>query len=114
MYKTATYLSYICILTFELVYTTEIDFDMDLDFVLYSTDEYSKYLKSNPPPQNMTDYDREIALKRYLFTPTDKRQYHPTVRPVRYRNTTTNVTMIYELYGRILFSHLDFKLVVFL
>ena len=114
MFKTATYVSYMCLLTFVLVYTTKINIDLDLNYVVNTTDEYSLYLESNPPSENLTDYDREIELKRYLFTPPDKKHYDPTVRPVRYRSTTTNVTMIYELYGRILFLHLDFKLVVFL
>jgi len=102
MYKTATYFSYMCLLTFELDYTTEINIALDVDYIRNSTDEYTAYLRNNPPSQNLTDYDREVALKRYLFTPPDKRHYEPTVRPVRYRNTPTNVTMIYELYGRIL------------
>jgi len=61
-------------------------------------DGYAKHI-DNEPLRNMTYYEREIILKEYLLGFKGTLRYDATVRPVREMETTTDVSMIYELYG---------------
>jgi len=61
-------------------------------------DEYAKHVE-NETLQNLTSYQREIILKDYLLGVKGTRRFDATVRPVREMERTTNVTMVYELYG---------------
>ena len=84
---------------FQLVYT-QFTFTSNGRRRINSTvyDEYAKHFEDEQL-QNLSYYDREIILKKYLVGFNGTRRYDKTVRPVREMETTINVTMIYELYG---------------
>jgi len=65
-------------------------------------DEYEKHF-GNKSLQNLTYYEREIILKEYLLESKGLGRYDATVRPVREMETRINVTMVYELYGMLLY-----------